>query len=126
MRKSDLTYILGSVFASATAFFYCCTMWFHIPLPRYYPLEHVWKWANERGVPSQGWYGMQGFAFLAAGLVTLAVYAALRGTKATENPCRPGVLKVLGMLATLLIAVCLYAMLHHEFVRWGIFAPQGS
>ncbi len=80
MRKSDLTYILVSVFVSMTALFYCCTMWFSIRLPRYYPLEHTWRWMNEKGVPSQGWYGMQAFAFLAGGIVTLMAYLALSRT----------------------------------------------
>jgi len=121
MKKSDLVYILVAIFVSMTAFFYCCTFWFSIPLPRYYPLEHAWKWVNEKGVPSQGWYGMQAFAFLAAGIATAVAYLALRGIKAADRPVRPAALKGLGLLTTLVVVICMYAMLHHEFTKWGIF-----
>jgi hypothetical protein len=121
MRKSDRTYILVSVFVSLTAFCYWCTVRFPIPLPRYYPLEHVWKWVNEKGVPSQGWYGMQAFAYLAAGVVTLAVCGVLSRPKTGDRPIRPAALKVFGVLATLIVVACLSLMLHEEFAKWGIF-----
>ena len=71
MKKSDITYVVASVFAAMTGIFYCCTMWFGIKLPRYYPLEHTWKWIKEKGLPSQGWYAKQVFAFAAAGAVAV-------------------------------------------------------
>ncbi len=120
MRKSDLTYILVSVFTSMTAIFYCCTFWFSIRLPRYYPLEHTWKWVNEKGVPSQGWYAMQVFAFLAASIVTVVTHLALSRMRCADSPIRPVTLKVLGLLTTLVIVVCMYAILHHEFTKWDI------
>ena len=133
MKKSDTTYIIGSIFSAMTAFFYCCTMWFRVKLPRYYPLEHTWKWVNEKGVPSQGWYGMQAFAFLAAGIVTLVVYFFLkRGGTAilavfsrAGSPCHttltPAQTKILGVVVTLIIVVCMAYMLYYEFDKWGIF-----
>ena len=141
MKKSDATYIIGSIFSAMTAFFYCCTMWFSIRLPRYYPLQHSWKWVNEKGVPSQGWYGMQAFAFLAAGVVTLVVYfflkrggtaipsTALRAGLAVfsraGSPChttlKPAQTKILGVVVTLIIVICMAYMLYHEFDKWGIF-----
>lgn len=30
--------------------------------PRYYPLEHLWRWANMAGAPSMGWYAKAGWA----------------------------------------------------------------
>ena len=121
MRKSDFIYIACSVFAALTAFFYCCTMWFSIKLPRYYPLEHTWKWVNEKGAPSQGWYGMQAFSFLAASIVTLAVYFIIWRSNSTGTALRPEVIKVLGIAVTAILITCMGYMLYHEFDKWGVF-----
>jgi hypothetical protein len=126
MKKSDVTYISGSIFVSLTALFYCCTMWFSIRLPRYYPLEHAWKWANEKGVPSQGWYGMQGFAYVAAAAVTLVAYLILSRSPMGKNTPKPATLKALGVITTLIVVVCLTYIAHHEFSKWGVFAALGS
>ena len=120
MKKSDATYIIGSIFAAMTAFFYCWTMWFPIKLPRYYPLEHTWKWVKEEGVPSQGWYGMQAFAFLTAGVVTLVVYFILKRIVPAEITLKPALTKILGGVVTLIVIMCMAYMLYHEFDKWGI------
>jgi len=125
MKKSDITYITCSVFATMTAFFYCCTMWFSIKLPRYYPLEHTWKWIKEKGVPSQGWYGMQAFAFLAAGIVTLIIYLILKHYNSAEAHLKPALTKVLGVAVTLILITCMIYMLYHEFDKWGVFSSIG-
>jgi len=125
MKKSDITYIVCSVFAALTALFYCCTMWFSIKLPRYYPLEHTWKWAKEKGVPSQGWYGTQTFAFLAAGIVTLIVYLVLKRFASTEAHLQPTLTKRLGVLITLILIIAMGYTLYHEFDKWGIFSSMG-
>jgi len=122
MKKSDATYIIGSIFAAMTAFFYCCTMWFPIKLPRYYPLEHTWKWVNQIGVPSQGWYGMQGFAFLTAGIVTLVVYFFLKHGGSADMILKPALAKVLGVMVILIVVICMAYMLYYEFDRWGILS----
>ena len=121
MKKSDITYIVGSVFAAMTAFFYCCTMWFPIKLPRYYPLEHTWKWVKEEAVPSQGWYGVQAFAYLAAAAVAVVVYVVLRRVGSKQENLKPALTKSLGIVATLIIMVCMGYMLYYEFDKWGIF-----
>ena len=125
MKKSDITYILCSIFAATTAFFYCCTMWFGIKLPRYYPLQHSWKWVKEKGVPSQGWYGMQTFAFLAAGAVTFAVYLILKRKVAADRALKPAATKMLGVAVTSVLIFCMGYMLYHEFDKWGIFQSIG-
>ncbi|UCG58570.1 MAG: hypothetical protein JSU70_03475 [Phycisphaerales bacterium] len=125
MKKSDLTYVLASVFCAAVAIFYCCTMWFSVKLPRYYPLEHTWKWVKEKGVPSQGWYGMQTFAFLAGGAVTLAVYVLLKRYGSTETVLNPRTAKLLGAGVTGVVVVCMGYMLYHEFHKWGVFGAMG-
>ena len=125
MKKSDVTYVLGAAFMAFTSLFYCCTMWFAIKLPRYYPLEHTWKWVNEKGVPSQGWYGMQVFAFLAAGIVTFIIYLVLKRVDFAEQSLKPAHTRILGVAATLIVIICLGYMLYHEFEKWGVFALIG-
>ncbi|UCG49550.1 MAG: hypothetical protein JSU94_07175 [Phycisphaerales bacterium] len=121
MKKSDISYIAGCVFAVGTAFFYCCTMWFSIRLPRYFPLEHVWRWGKVEGSPSQGWYGMQGFAYVFGGVAALAVYVLLKrgGLKAAE--LKPATTRWLGVGAAVVVVLCMGYMLYHEFDKWGIF-----
>lgn len=121
MKRSDIAYVVGSVFAGLTAFFYFCAMWFSIRLPRYYPLERSWKWVKEQGVPSQGWYGMQAFAYLAAGVVALIVYFVLKHTANKELDLKPAQVKMLGIATTVMIVVYMGFMLYYEFDKWGIF-----
>ncbi|MHC4325688.1 MAG: hypothetical protein ACYSUX_15580 [Planctomycetota bacterium] len=126
MKKTDITYVLGAAYAAFTSFFYCCTMWFAIKLPRYYPLEHTWKWVNEKGVPSQGWYGMQVFAFLAAGIVTFIIYLVLKRTASADTNLKPAQTKIVAVVAILITIICLGYMLYHEFAKWGVFALMGQ
>jgi hypothetical protein len=121
MKKSDTVYILGCVFSAMTAFFYCCTMWFSVKLPRYYPLQHTWKWSKQEGVPSQGWYGMQTFAFLLAAVAAVVVYLVLTCTRLKGAELKPTAARSIGALATLIVVVCMGYMLYYEFCRWGIF-----
>ena len=109
MKKTDITYIVGSVFAAAAALFYCCTRWFAITLPRYYPLEHTWKWVKEPGVPSQRWYAMQVFAFLAAGALAIIVCLLLKSPLLKSAQLKPTLAKWLGVLATLTIIICRFS-----------------
>ena len=125
MKKSDVTYVLSATFVAFTSLFYCYTMWFAIKLPRYYPLERTWKWVNEKGVPSQGWYGMQAFAFLAAGIVTFIVYLVLKRVVSIETSLKPVHTRILGAVAVLTVIICLGYMLYYEFNRWGVFATMG-
>ena len=77
MKKADIVWVVGSVYAGATAFFYCWPRWFSWLagiLPRYYPVQHTWKIGKRAGEIAQGWYGMQVFAFLAAGMAYILWY----------------------------------------------------
>jgi hypothetical protein len=125
MKKSDITYIICSVFSAMTAFFYFLAMWLHIRLPRYYPLERTWKWVKEQGVPSQGWYAKQVFAFLAAGIVTVVVYFVLKRSIPAETNLKPTQARILGVVVTLILIICMGYMLYHEFDKWGVFASMG-
>lgn len=125
MKKSGAVYVFGGIFMALTNLFYCCTMWFHIKLPRYYPLEHVWKWVNEKGVPSQGWYGMQAFAFLTAGIVTAIAYIVIKRVARSEASLKPAQVRLFGVIACLLTVVCMGYMLHYEFSRWGVYTVMG-
>jgi len=125
MRKSDINYIVCSVFASMTAFFYCSATWFNIKLPHYYPLEHTWKWIKEEGVPSQGWYSKQAFAFLASGIFTLVVYLILKRNVNIETSLKPSVIRILGIFVTLILISCMGYILYYEFDKWGVFTAMG-
>jgi phosphoglycerol transferase MdoB-like AlkP superfamily enzyme len=125
MKKSDTTYILSGIFMASTSLFYCCTVRFAIKLPRYYPLQHTWKWINEKGVPSQAWYGAQAFAFLAAGIVTAIAYVVIRRLSSSETSLKPAQIRIFGVVVSLIVAVCLGYILHHEFSRWGVFTAMG-
>lgn len=119
MKKSDMTYILGIVFAAATSVAYCCVRWFKITMLRYYPLEHVWKWGKQGG-PSQGWYSIQTFAFLCGMAATLAVYVILKsaGSKAGELEARDA--RRLGIAGTILIVVCMAYIMFYEYSHWHV------
>ena len=96
-------------------------MWFSIKLPRYYPLQHTWKWGEEEGVASQGCYGMQAFAFLAAGIVSIVVYFILKRGFGAEIVLKPALTRMIGVVVTLIVIVCMAYMLYYEFDKWGIF-----
>ena len=121
MKKSDVSYITGVVFAAMFSFFYCCTMWFSIKLPRYYPLEHTWKWAKETGAISQSWYGMQGFAFLGAGIATVIIYLVIKFVISKDVTLRPAAAKLIGVISSVVILVCMGYIVWYEFSAWGIF-----
>ena len=119
MKKSDITYVVGCAFIAAVSTFYCCTIHFKITVPRYYPTLHEWRWDKVEGVPSQGWYGIQSFAFMAGGIVAIAVYIACRraGTKQTE--LKPGTVKGTALATLAVILLAMAYIMHHEFHRWG-------
>ena len=119
MKKSDMTYILGIVFAAATSVAYCCVRWFKIPMLRYYPLEHVWKWGKQGG-PSQGWYSIQTFAFLCGAAATLAVYVILKSIGSKAGELEPRDARRLGIAGAILIVVCMAYIVFHEYIKWGV------
>jgi ABC-type Fe3+-siderophore transport system permease subunit len=100
-------------------------MWFGIKLPRYYPTEHTWKWIKEKGIPSQGWYSMQAFAFLTAGIVSIIVYVIFKRNLNSKTYLKPALTKTLGVVTTLIIVICMSYILYHEFHKWGVFASLG-
>jgi len=120
MKKSDRTYILCVVFCAATSFFYCVVRWFNIQLPRYYPLEHTWKWTNEKGVPSQFWYAIQTFAFVWGGITTLITHFILKAKASQGSDLSPKNAKLLGLASTALIVFCMGYIMFREFFHWGI------
>lgn len=121
MKKADITFLVGSVFMALTSVCYCATLWFSIKIPRYYPLEHTWKWVSEKGVPSQGWYGMQAFAYLAAGLVSLLLYWGLRRFATSPTGLSSGLTKAVAWITLGTVVGGMGYLLCHEFSRWGVF-----
>ena len=93
------------------------------PAPRYYPLEHTWRMANEEGKPSMAWYGRSAWG-LGVGLATgLAMGMALRGVgRCQEGAGRtlPAWLIAVLTVASLLALVGVGAeVIQHEFAKWG-------
>lgn len=122
VKKSDITYIVASVFAAMTGLFYCSIRWFHIKLPRYYPLEHTWKMAKEKAVPSQAWYSMQIFTYLCAGVVALIIYLILKSiSREKEITLKPALTKSIGVAVTVIMIYSMGYLLYYEFDKWGIF-----
>lgn len=121
MKKSDMTYILGIVFAAASSIAYCCVRWFKIEMLRYYPLEHAWKWGKQVGHPSQAWYSIQVFAFLCGGAAALAVYAVLKSVSSQTSELSARDAKRLGIAGTVLILFCMAYIAFYEYGHWGVF-----
>jgi hypothetical protein len=120
MKKPDLAYVLSCIFGGVYSLSYCAKTWFHIKVPRYYPLQHTWKMVSEKGVPSQGWYGTVGFAFVVTAIVTLIVYLMLRSRESPDASLNPAVVKSLGIISLLAIVGGMVFMALHEFMKWGI------
>ena len=118
MKKADIVCIVASVYAAATAFFYCFPALFSMQLPRYYPVEHMWKMGKTPNMISQGWYGMQGFAYLAAGIVAVITYFILKAT--VKKDLNPSTIKLMGLTMCIVICVCMAYIMCHEFRKWGI------
>ncbi|MBL7185234.1 MAG: hypothetical protein ISS70_02835 [Phycisphaerae bacterium] len=119
MKKSDITYLAGCAFSAAVSIFYCCAIFFGIKVPRYYPTLHEWKWVNEKGIPSQAWYGMQGFAYITGGIVAIAVYIACRRAGSKEIELKGGTIKGAALATLSVILAAMGYILFHEFHRWG-------
>ena len=69
---------------------------------------------------SQSWYGVQVFAYVAAGVVALVVYLILKRKACEKAGFNGGVAKFIGVITTLIIVVCMGYTLYHEFGKWGI------
>ena len=120
MKKSDLTYIVGCAFTAAVSIFYCGIIHFKITVPRYYPTLHKWMWWDKvEGVPSQGWYGIQSFAFIAGGIVAVVVYLVCKRAGAGDVELKPGKIKVTALATLAVVLLAMAYIMHHEFHRWG-------
>jgi len=120
MKKSDVAYTISCAFVTCYALSYCATMWFHLKLPRYYPLEHTWKVIKEEGVPSQGWYGMTAFAFVSAVVVTSFLRVGIRFLNSRKPELSPLVLKLIAAASILVLVGCMVYVALHEFLKWGV------
>ena len=119
MRRSEVAYVLGAVCVAVFALSYTSTLWFEIPVPRYYPLEHSWKMVQQGGVPSQAWYGRVGFALVLSGLVALVLSAVLKGLK--RQVLTSGWIQILGLCSVLVVVGCVAYLVAYEFSTWGVF-----
>lgn len=120
MKKSDIAYTVGCSFTAAVSFFYCCTMWFSIKLPRYYPTLHEWKWGKVEDFPSQDWYGAQVFAYLTGGIVALVVYILCRRAGSKDVGLKPGTTRNIALAAIGVIIFCMGYTFYYEATDWQI------
>jgi uncharacterized membrane protein YhaH (DUF805 family) len=120
MKNSDLAYVVSCVFGGVYSLAYCSVTWFHIKLPRYYPLEHTWKMVNEKGVPSQGWYSTTAFAFVVSAIVALVAHFALRPKRSRDIGLNAAAVRWIGIVSILAIIGGMVFMAFHEFVKWGV------
>jgi len=74
VNKGDRSFLAGAVFIVLFCAAYCLATVAALPLPRYYPIEHLWRWARLPGVISQGWYGAMVFGFAVAALPALLLH----------------------------------------------------
>ncbi|MCK4999192.1 MAG: hypothetical protein KAS23_06645 [Anaerohalosphaera sp.] len=119
MKKSDMIYIIGSVYVTLTGFFYCLTMWFSIQLPRYYPIEHTWKMVKEKGVPSQGWYSKQAFAYICAAAVTFMVYLIVNKMR-NRITLKSSLMRSIAVICLSSTVYFLLYIMYYEFHHWHI------
>jgi hypothetical protein len=119
MKRSDMTYIITSLYASLAGIFYFGIMYFHITVLRYYPLENFWALGKTEGKISQGWYGMQLFAFAAAAIVTFIVYLTLK-LSARDFELKPTMTKGIGIITSMIVVTCLVFIMLYQFEHWHI------
>ena len=108
------------VFLAVFSLSYIAAIFFHLKLPRYYPLEHAWKWVNEKGVPSMAWYGITGLSFLVGCIAALGVAFVLGRKYRSADESRGGLEKVLALIAVVCILAALAYTMQHEFAKWGV------
>jgi hypothetical protein len=121
MRRTDAALLV----ACAGLLAFSVAYYVDPPAPRYYPLEHAWRMANEKGKPSMGWYGRSAWG-LGAGLAAgLAMAVALRVIGHRQEGSRrtlPSWLLAVLTVASLLALVGASAeVVHHEFGKWGMW-----
>jgi hypothetical protein len=115
MRKQDA--IVLSLCAAVVA---CCVLYiFQPPAPRYYPLDHEWRWEKAPGLPSMGWYGRTLWAFLAGGVAILVTWPiAVRLAKQAHNAPSAWMPKALTFLTFVAVLAALGHTVVHEYITW--------
>ena len=120
MKKSDITYIVCCAFAATVSVFYACMRFFRITVPRYYPTLHEWRWGKTEGVVSQGWYGIQSYAYIAGGIVAVAVYIVCKKAGSSRAELKSGTIKGLAAATIGVVLLAMGYIMYHEFHGWGI------
>jgi len=120
MKKSDITYIVCCASAAAISIFYACMRFFSITVPRYYPTLHEWRWGKTEGLTSQGWYGIQTYAFIAGGIVAIAAYFACKRAGANQTELKSSTVRGVAVATIGVIVAAMGYIMYHEFHGWGI------
>lgn len=125
MKRSDVTYITTTAFISLTSIFYTAVIHFKVPVPRFYPLLNQWKMTKEAG-PSQGWYGLQAYAFAGAIVVSMTLYFLMKTfTRNEQKTLSPAKVKTIGIMTTLIVICSMAYILHSEFTKWNVYEQIG-
>ena len=120
MKKSDITYVVCCASTTAVSICYACMRFFRITVPRYYPTLHEWRWGKTEGITSQGWYGIQTYAFIAGGVVAVAVYFACKRAGSSGAELKSGTIKGLAAATIGVVLLAMGYVMYHEFHGWGI------
>jgi multisubunit Na+/H+ antiporter MnhB subunit len=75
---------------------------------------------NEKGVPSQGWYGMVGFAFVVGAAVSVVLYVLVKRLAPSEAELRPGGVKLIAYASVLIVVACMVYCALYEFLKWDV------
>jgi hypothetical protein len=124
VHRTDSAFLSVSVALLAFSLVY----YLNPPAPRYYPLEHTWRMANEKGVPSMAWYGRSAWGLGAgalAGIVTGLVLS--RGWGVGKDGERKSLPNWLVRVFSVAVVAALFALagqiVHHEFHKAGTWDP---
>lgn len=122
MQRKVSRYYTAVVFLATYVVAYTLALVFPLPLPRYYPIEHTWRWTTLPDVPSMGWYGLVTFALLVSGLVTLMARIIFKHIPKEQKHVAARSHRMLAwMMVVILVGALTYIALH-ELQRWGILA----
>jgi len=120
LRKTDRVYTAAAFFAGFFCLVYFLAGQFYFGLPRYFPLEHVWKINASPDLPSIGFYSRFAFSFIFSSLVSGLIFFVL-ARKSGEQNLSSFWIKLAGGLSYLVIFSIMLCILVLEYKHWGVF-----
>jgi len=120
MQRKVPRYYTTVVFLAAYVLTYTLALITQPPLPRYFPTEHVWRWAATPGVPSMGWYGLMALTLLVSGLITLAAHLLFKQMASDQKHVAAHTQRIVAWSITAVFILALAYIAVHELYRWGV------